>query len=133
MTRSKLRMTKALYIIVLDAPDRTLSPNARTHWAKKARAVKQARLASCLRTKYAISKQNIKVGNSVATIKRVFYFKDNRRRDKDNFNAMTKSVTDGLVDANLLVDDDKITWLPTDFITDKHIIPRLEYHIYKLA
>ena len=68
-----------------------------------------------------------------ATIKRVFYFHKNIKRDKDNFNARCKCLTDGVKDAGVLEDDDKITWLPTEIHTGPNLKEHLEYHFYKLS
>ena len=65
-----------------------------------------------------------------ATIRRVFHFKDNRTRDKDNFDAMTKAASDGIVMSGLMKDDTGITWQPTKFIVDGSKF--LEYEIFEL-
>lgn len=36
----------------------------------------------------------------------IFYFKDKRRRDQDNFMGSLKAVYDGIVDSGLVPDDD---------------------------
>ncbi len=110
-----------------------LSPNARIHWAVKAKIVKSTRYSAYLSFRSLRVQYKIPDSYEKATIKRVFYFKDKRRRDSDNFDAMTKSVTDGMRDSGLLKDDDQITWLPTEFIVDKDTRPRLEYHLYDLS
>lgn len=115
-------------LIELPMPSKDLSPNARVHWATKSRATKKCRQRSCLE---ALSLRHLLPDGPLreATIRRKFYFKDNRRRDSDNFSSMTKAYIDGLVDGKILIDDDRITYLPTLMLKDK-LNPRLELIIY---
>ena len=126
-------MTEPLHIIYLPKPHKDLSPNSRVHWAISANLKKSLRFNSYLMFRALVRGKDELQGFKEATIKRVFYFKDNRRRDKDNFDAMTKAVSDGMVDSGLLLDDDQITWMPTEFIIDKEKDSHLEYHIYSLS
>ena len=124
-----------LYILPMPRPPSDLSPNARVHWTLKAKQAKKIRYLSKLSAELFFNdKENFVFGYfKNAIIKRVFYFKNNIRRDKDNFEGRTKAVSDGLVDAKIIVDDNRIIWLPTDFIIDPCLITdKLEYHIFKL-
>lgn len=108
--------------IVLPLPDKRLSPNARCHWAEKARITKNTRRDSYWATFNAIAGTPPKW--KTATAQATFYFRDNRRRDKDNFAASLKSHADGMKDAGLILDDCGLTWLPPIFAVDKEN-PRL--------
>lgn len=111
----------------LPLPDRALSPNARGHWAKKARAVKKAREVGYIATSYTMSDANggrlryRKNGFKweAAETEAVFYVKDSRRRDADNAAASLKPYWDGMVDAGLLSDDRGLRHLPIKFVVDK--------------
>ena len=59
-----------------------------------------------------------------SVIQPVYYFKDKRRRDRDNFAAMLKSAYDGIADATS-VDDKEFIPLPCVMGVDKED-PRLE-------
>ena len=58
-----------------------------------------------------------------ATVRAVFYHKQSRRRDDVNHLAMLKPAYDGIVDADLLVDDDSahLTTLPANFRIDREL------------
>jgi len=79
-------------------PPATLSPNARTHWAKLAR-VKKAYRQIC---RIICGRPPRFVAPVVMTI--TFHPPDKRRRDRDNMIAAFKAGQDGLSDA-LGVDD----------------------------
>jgi len=96
------------FAINLPWPDKNLSPNARVHWAVKAKATKKARGDAHLMTKAAtrgltFSEYSFQFGVSVTRI----YSPPNRnRRDKDGCDAATKAYLDGISDA-LGIDDSK--------------------------
>lgn len=109
--------------IVLPLPSRDVSPNSRGHWAKKARAVKQQRrdafIAATLALYPADERQRRKPRWKSASAKAVFYFRDARRRDRDNMAASLKGIYDGIVDAGILADDSGLTHEPIVFEVDK--------------
>ena len=109
-------------VITLPLPDRKLSPNARVHWATKARAVKFAKE----RAFYAAKAAGVG-GQSwpAATMKATFFFKLSRNRDRDNLAAMLKSVIDGIVAAGLLENDCYLIPLPIE-IVNKQKTERVE-------
>jgi len=85
--------------IVLGWPPSDLSPNARLHWAKLARAKKQYR-GAC----YSVSKEQLKKFNTDNIPERLvlemtFIPPDRRNYDRDNLVARMKSGIDGLADA----------------------------------
>lgn len=91
-----------------------LSPNARVHWAAKARAAKKYK-TDCAWTlvEHKVGKQE---GNC-ARLKFSFYPPDNRRRDLDNLFASSKPLIDAISDA-IGIDDSKfsfsfVKWEPT--------------------
>ena len=89
-------------------PHKHLSPNARVHWAQKAKAVKAARLQVmrlCDWSRQVELRGMFKpdIGPRVAY---TFYPKDRRRRDLDNLIASTKGWSDEL--AHIIgIDDSK--------------------------
>jgi crossover junction endodeoxyribonuclease RusA len=90
--------------VTLPWPDRLLHPNARPHWAAKAKAVKSARV----KAGWAVTAEtngkswaDKKVGVTVT-----FCPPDQRRRDLDGMIASHKAAQDGIADA-LGVDDSK--------------------------
>lgn len=99
-----MSMGIAVLVVELPWPDKDLSPNARVHWARKAKKVRLARWTAFGRVAFG-SDGALKVpapnGLSVAY---TFHPATKRRRDLDNLIASTKAYTDGLAQA-LAVDD----------------------------
>lgn len=89
--------------VELPWPDRLLHPNARPHWAKKAKAVKSARVDAFYSTR---SECKATVGWDRAKVRVEFAPPDNRRRDMDGMISSHKAAQDGIADA-LGVDDSK--------------------------
>lgn len=116
--------------IILPLPDKCLSPNARVHWAKKAKAAKSARFEACFEMKRVAGR--IELTWRKATYRARFYFKDARRRDADNAIASIKSALDGVADAGLVVNDSGLWPERPEFHVDKEN-PRLEITFTKEA
>ena len=114
--------------ITLPLPPACLSPNARVHWAAKAKAAKTMRELACLNAKAWCNENENTYPWREATMQLTFYFKTAARRDPDNCLSSCKSVIDGIVDAGVLLDDDMITHLPVVRMKDKDN-PRLEMEI----
>jgi len=98
--------------IVLPWPDKVLSPNSRTHWAVRSKAVKKAREGAFYATLDAGWKpiqQTGKIG-----LHWYFYVPSLRRYDDDNLEASCKAYRDGIADA-LKIDDNR-------FIVTKSIV-----------
>lgn len=97
------------YTITLPWPSSSLSPNARGHWSKRAKAAKNARNLA-LTTCKAIS-----LGKGIASHKIHlwinFFPPDKRCRDDDNLLAMIKPYRDGLADY-LGIDDSRFVSHP---------------------
>lgn len=109
--------------ITFPIPPRVLSPNARTHWAVKAKATKYLRQSVCVLAREANAGKSSKWMS--ATCKVLWYAKTRRRMDRDNCLAMLKAAFDGLVDAGVLVDDCGLTHLPLEIHHDAKQ-PRVE-------
>lgn len=85
-----------MFEISLPWPAAVLSPNSRTHWAPKARAVRLARVHTSWLVK---EKCRAKPGWGRAAIGMTFCPPNHRRRDRDNLIASMKAATDGIADA----------------------------------
>lgn len=95
-----------MIVIDLPWPPKELHPNARVHWAKKAKVVRRARndagwaaLSSGVRT-------HDFVGLDSLNVSLLFLPPDNRRRDTDGMISSVKSYLDGIADV-VGVDDSK--------------------------
>jgi len=125
-----------IYILKLDMPHKDLSSNSRVHWSIKSKLTKAHRQKSCILSKILfkdVLERRLFEPYLRATIGLKFYFKDNSRRDHRNYEGMCKAYDDGLVDSQILKDDNHITWQPTEFIILPELeISYLEYHFYKL-
>ena len=83
-------------VIVLPWIDSRLSPNARTHWAVKAKASKACRQIAFWQTKEAKAKVD---WGGVIHVWIDFYPPDRRSRDDDNLISAFKPYRDGIADA----------------------------------
>lgn len=113
------------YVVVLPLPPRELSPNSRSHWRVKARHVKEYRHRARYETAFLLSK---KPPLDAVRIEARFFFRDKRRRDRDNLLASLKSAFDGIADAGLVRNDSDITHLPVVIDVDRNE-PRVELHV----
>src|SRR5690606_37950000 len=95
------------YTLSLPWPARELSPNARCHWAKKARAAKAAKEEGY----YAMLEAKLRNGERAleGPIELLLILRppDKKRRDDDNVLASLKNFRDGVF-AALGVDDSKV-------------------------
>jgi crossover junction endodeoxyribonuclease RusA len=96
--------------LCLPWPDKLLSPNARAHWAKKGKAVKDARLMSCLTAKNA-GWHRLVLPDGRLQLWIDLYPPDRRRRDDDNAYSACKAYRDGIADA-LGIDDSRFVGHP---------------------
>ena len=105
--------------LVLGWPPSNLSPNARLHWAKLARAKKQYRNAC-----FSVSKEQLKKFNTEnipekLVLEMTFIPPDRRSYDRDNLVARMKAGIDGLADA-LKINDKRfntvISTMDTDYL-----------------
>ena len=110
------------FVTWLDMPDARLSPNARTHWRVKAKLVKAARTAAFVSVIETLGPRSLRLCCwHAVTIKVSFHVSSRRRRDIRNMdsNCGLKAYIDGFVDAGLMIDDDRITWLPSEIVHEK--------------
>lgn len=94
--------------IWLGLPPRELSPNARVHWAAKARAVKAYRSDARLCALAAMGGRKKGFPWPGAILVAEFHFLTKRKRDRDNLAASLKSAIDGFADAGIVKDDNTI-------------------------
>lgn len=82
--------------VILPWPSKSLSPNARVHWAVAAKSKKAHRNAAYMLAK----KAGIKLApDARPLVSLTFVPPDRRPRDRDNMLASCKSLLDGLADA----------------------------------
>ena len=118
-------------IVTLPLPPKTLSPNARAHWAAKGRAVRDYRWSAKMACLSALREAGEVVAWDAAEVEPHFYFRVNRRHDPDNLAACLKSARDGLADAGLVKNDMFIINAEPVVGIDKKN-PRVELWIRKL-
>lgn len=108
-------LTTARLVIELELPwpSKDLSPNARLHWAKKAKAVKAARAEAYL---IAIHHKRPLEGRILFVLE--FFPPDRRHYDDDGLLARMKSARDGIADA-LGVDDRRFV---TQFSVSEEVV-----------
>lgn len=118
--------------LTLDVPARPLWPNARPHWAVKARATKAARKAAWTFALKALREARLEPPMwERATTRVVFLFPDRRKRDKDNAAAALKAYWDGIADAGVVANDAGLTHEPVAMLVDRKR-PRVELTITPL-
>lgn len=92
-------------IIIPMVPDATLNPNARVHWARRAKAVRELRRAawaSAYDARGAFADQPLAVEACIC------WPRGRKRLDADNATACIKAALDGLTDAGVWWDDRSI-------------------------
>lgn len=110
---------------VLPLPDKVLSPNARPHWAQKAKATKGHRMLAWATVRRTIRKPP---EWEQAHVRAVFYWPTRHRRDRDNAAASLKAYLDGIADAGVVEDDAGFVHWPVEMRYDKDA-PRVEITI----
>lgn len=104
-------------MILLPWPNKALSPNSRTHWSVKSKAVKQARMDgfhAALAAGYGKSSFADYVGRIHVWID--YYAKTRNYPDHDNCLSASKAYIDGIADA-LGVNDKR--FVPHPFVKDE--------------
>lgn len=92
-------------IITLPYPPKELMPNRANgkHWGQTKKIKAESKLAACLLTKSALTKHDIKLGDTVPLI--ITYVRHDRRRiDADGLLSASKHMLDGVAQA-LKIDD----------------------------
>jgi crossover junction endodeoxyribonuclease RusA len=92
------KSTEAI-IIDLPLPPDCLHPNARVHWAQRAKATKQCRELACLMARQVRPKKPFKAANYRLT----FWLA--RKRDYDGLQSFCKAYVDGLQDGGIIEND----------------------------
>ena len=113
------------HTLTVSIPDKTLSPNARSHWGAKATAKKNARGEAYI---IGLASDLCNQMWEIASTHVVYYHTMNRRRDADNYLARLKSTFDGLADAGIIRNDSGFVHYPIVFKIDKEN-PRVEITI----
>lgn len=109
--------------LTLPLPPKALSPNARGHWSKKAKATKAYRTRAEMEARKIPARYRVGWERAVASA--VFYVPDARRRDIDNLAASLKAAWDGIVAAGVLADDSGLQHEPLRVEIDRKN-PRVE-------
>lgn len=87
-------MSQYLKTIELPWPDRALHSNARVHWAKKAKATKDARNLA-----WAVAMESPRIEKIPNALIFVEYYPPTRRGDPQNVPHALKAYIDGIADA----------------------------------
>ncbi len=82
--------------VIFPWPPKTLSPNARVHWAVKSKATKALRLTCAVLAKQA--RMSVDWEGDIH-VWMDYYPPDRRARDQDNMISASKGMLDGLADA----------------------------------
>lgn len=115
--------------ILLPLPVRKLSPNARVHWAEKAKLVKASRRVASIASLEALNLRR-PPGWLKAKMEVKAYFKTLTFPDPDNFIASLKSSIDGIADSGIILDD-KALWPERPVFKKDAENPRIEITITK--
>ena len=92
-------------IIIPMVPDATLNPNARVHWARRAKAIRDLRRAAWAA---AYDARGAFADQPLAVEVCICWPRGRKRLDADNASACIKAALDGLTDAGVWWDDRSI-------------------------
>ena len=114
----------------LPLADRSLSPNARPHWAVKAKAKKLARALASKEAGRVLCEARMEPPRwCKAGMKAVFFLLPKQQQpDPDNIMAMLKPYIDGLADAGIVAND-KNLWPERPEVRRVERLPRVEITI----
>lgn len=98
-------------VITLPIPDRKLSPNARCHWAEKAKLTKAHRTRAMLLALATLPATRQPKWEK-ATVQVQWFSRTAKVQDEDNLIATLKHVGDALQDTQIVTNDRGLTWLP---------------------
>lgn len=109
----------------LPLPDRVLSPNIRSHFMVKAKAVKAARAAAKAEVGRVLDGAPAPLWGKASYVATFFLLPKHRDRDPDNSIASLKAYIDGIADGGV-IQNDRNLWpeRPVFIRTDK--MPRVE-------
>lgn len=115
--------------ITMPLPPKELSPNGRSHWRAKAKAVKSYRKRAAEEAMVSVYEQNQDwTPLEDPHIQVTYYHKTSNFRDPDNILACLKSAIDGLVDGGIMTDDCDVTYYPVKRLKDSER-PRVELKV----
>ena len=103
-------------LITLPIPNNGLSPNARLHWAAKAKLTKNARLASYYIAKVVLNGELPKWTSARTTI--TYYKKTAAHMDADGALSRLKAALDGIADAGIVSNDKAFSHNPITILKD---------------
>ncbi len=104
-----------LITIITSLPDKSLHPNARSHWAAKSGATKKQRRRTgdeATLARMNLAGKWLPVRSAMIGLHFKFMTNNNQKHDSDNAIAWSKASIDGLVDGGVLLDDNLLTYLP---------------------
>jgi crossover junction endodeoxyribonuclease RusA len=113
--------------ITLPLPARKLSPNARVHWAEKAKLVRASRKTAHLAALEALNLRR-PPGWLKAKMEVKAFFKTRSFPDPGNFMASLKSSEDGIADSGIIIND-KALWPERPVFAKDSENPRVEITI----
>jgi len=113
--------------ITLPLPVRKLSPNARVHWAEKAKLVRASRKVAHLAALEALNLRK-PPGWLKAKMEIRAFFKTRNFPDPDNLTASMKSSIDGIADSGIIAND-KSLWPERPVFEKDAENPRIEITI----
>ena len=113
--------------IILPLPARKLSPNARVHWAEKAKLTRAARKRALYASIEALQGRR-PPGWTKAKMEVKAFFKTRNFPDPDNLTASMKSSIDGIADSGI-IDNDKSLWPERPVFEKDTKNPRIEITI----
>lgn len=113
--------------IILPLPARKLSPNARVHWAEKAKLTRASRKVAHLAALEALNLRR-PPGWLKARLEVKAFFKTLNFPDPGNFMASLKSSEDGIADAGI-INNDKSLWPERPTFEKDASNPRVELTI----
>lgn len=117
--------------ITIPIPPRSLSPNARSHWATRSAATRATRHGAAMRAMAAMRASGVEPPRwERAETRTRIYWPDKRIRDRDNAQGRLKPVWDGLADAGVVQNDAGFTHHAPEMLLDRKD-PRIEIEVEK--
>lgn len=110
--------------ITIPIPHKATHPNARVHWAAKARHTKKQKVDGMVAGRCAIITKERNDGHPFkafrkASVEAVFFFRTKHSRDHDNLSAWLKASLDGIAAAGVVGNDRAFSAPETSYSHDK--------------